>query len=166
MLILCDKWWTIIYQSSLTNMACETCEPVGDNMGQVHHLPPFCSCIEADKPCLRLVVLVWYSDCEQGNRKAFKMVIGQRQSNTLPKHIVTCVLPDAVQFGKNMKAGLLHFAEAILYNNMHHSNNGQAPIWMHHFDMWCIMSYHGYVMLMTSNTKGYNMLQGNNCQAL
>ena len=66
--IHCSSYCKVCYQSKVV---CEQCKL----LGQVSYLPSlqFCdSCRDKDVPCFRRVVMIVCSDCETGNKTAFR----------------------------------------------------------------------------------------------
>ena len=83
---------------------CENCKL----LGHTSHIPSLrrCTpCIENDLVYKRVVVLVLTSDCEQGNKTAFKNIQAEIESNEVdPCLCLLSVLPDCPHVGKSLKA--------------------------------------------------------------
>jgi hypothetical protein len=59
--------------------------------------------LEVGTTCEKCVVLVYTTDCEEGNKKAIETLQQEIETNNLPTmHLLTC-LPDAVHVAKSLK---------------------------------------------------------------
>lgn len=89
------------YQSKAV---CQQCKL----FGQVSHLPSlqFCdSCNDKDVPCFRRVVMIVCSDCETGNKTAFKTLKAKLEVDAVDPNLAFLpVLPDCPYVGKSIKS--------------------------------------------------------------
>jgi hypothetical protein len=86
--------------------------------GQISHLPAFRACVPCvgkGVVCVHIAVLVYCTDCEQGNKNAMEAIIKERQQSTLSPEIIAAFLPEAIHVGKSMKASFANWP--ILLNS-------------------------------------------------
>ena len=88
---------------------CEDCLQIGHQ----YYLPCLRACekcLKAGQRCTRRIILVLCSDCEEGNKKAFKMIIDMISDGTIDPHLFFLViLPDAIHVGKSLKQGFANW---------------------------------------------------------
>ena len=89
------------YQSKAV---CEQCKL----LGQVSHLPSlrFCdSCHDKDVPCFRCVLMIVCSNCEIGNKTAFKTLTARLEADAVDPNLVFLpVSSDCPHVGKSIKS--------------------------------------------------------------
>lgn len=98
---------------TICNKKCETCrerKQVCDECsknGQVSYSPALraCNhCLENNIQCVHLAILAFSSDCEEGNKKAMKLLEQLQRDGLVDPQLELCVyLPDAVHVGKSCK---------------------------------------------------------------
>lgn len=97
----CSSYCEVCYQSKAVSKQCKL-------FGQVSHLPSlqFCdSCNDKDVPCFRRVVMIVCSDCETGNKTAFKTLKAKLEVDAVDPNLAFLpVLPDCPYVGKSIKS--------------------------------------------------------------
>ena len=93
----------------ISKKVCEECLKLGHR----HYLPCLraCSnCLYAKDKCIRRIVLVLCSDCEEGNKKAFQIIIEMISKGSIDPHLaLLTILPDTIHVGKSFKQGFANW---------------------------------------------------------
>ena len=61
---------------------CDRCAPLGQTFYE-RCLGACDTCVKAGTQCKKLLVLTWFADCEENNKKAMKIMISSEDENLL-----------------------------------------------------------------------------------
>ena len=82
---------------------CVECDDRGHHFWQPS-LRPCRHCFDKGVKCVKTVILVYVTDCEEGNKKAMELLLKDKEDETESPHMtLTVVIPDAVHLGKSLK---------------------------------------------------------------
>ncbi len=97
-----------------TDSVCPTCSEIGHKFPETS-LQACNNCLQDGKRCVKLIVLIWASDCEENNKKAMQMLSNfadKGELNISYQNISFC--PESVHVGKCFKSS---FANWFLYKS-------------------------------------------------
>ena len=88
---------------------CDACKA----QGQTSYFPSLRTCkrcTESETKCIRVAVLAFIVDCEEGNKKAMTEMKDEQENGTVDPELALCVLlPDSLHVGKSLKASFANW---------------------------------------------------------
>ncbi len=98
----CERCWDL-------KEVCEDCASLG-HTSIYPQLRPCWVCLTSEQTCIKSMVMVYVTDCEEGNKKSMLTIHQHHNNGTLnPQLAFFIAIPDAVHVGKSIKASIANW---------------------------------------------------------